>query len=204
MSTNFAIQSRYIAMICVTALVLSMLFTLTACSTLSSAREASQEKIPVTVAPIESTAGQATPFPNDAAQSPAGDQVMDDWEKAHAVYLRTLDYEQIDQQNNGSDKYLIKTNLIESRYHVKNSETAMYVEHDYQTALQELQLAKQRIVRAIQIANSDELQKLDDTKSNLDYLLTQAKSSVDHGVTYPKTYRYHRVETQIENSLASL
>jgi hypothetical protein len=167
-------------------------------------RNASKEKTPMAAATVESTASQATESADDATPPPAIDKAMDDWEKARAAYLRTLDYAQVEQQSNATDEYLVKTNLIESRFHVKTSETAMYVEHDYQKALRELQVAEQRFVQAVKITHLDELQELDDTKPNLDYLLTQAKWSVDHGCVYSQSYRYHQVEASIEDLLAKL
>ena len=214
MSTDIDIRSWHSIIASSIVLAFSALFVLTSCSTMAvkgavkgavkETGKLSEEKFSTAKAPVQTIVSQATQSANDTAQSPAIDKAMDNWEKARTAYLRTLDYEQVEQQSNTTDEYLVKTNLIESRYHVKRSETAMYVEHDYQKALQELQVAVQRFAQATKIANTDELQELDDTKPNLDYLLTQAELSVDHGCVNSQSNRYHQVEARIEDLLATL
>ncbi|MCG6969416.1 MAG: hypothetical protein LJE85_06585 [Gammaproteobacteria bacterium] len=202
MSTDIDIKS-YSVISSLTAMVLSALFIVTACSTFISARDAESQKASSTAV---ATSADVVPRANEqgAGHSESFDKAMDEWQKARAAYLRTLDYAQIEQQNTAPQDYLLKSNLIESRYHIKTSETAMYVEHDYRKALQELKVAEQQFVRAIKMASSAELNKLDATKPNMDSLLVQAKLSVKHDSVYPEPNGYRQVETQIEKLIATL
>ncbi len=203
MSTDIDIHSRYSVIASVTAMVLSVLFIVTACSTFISAREASHQNA-LAAAHDGSATSEAVVSTSDAKHSPAIDKTMDEWEKARATYLRTLDYSQIDQQTNDRDEYLLKSDLIESRYHIKTSETAMYVEQDFRKALAELRVAEHRFNQAVKLASPAELNDLEATKPNLDDLLKKAVLSMEHGCVYPQSSRYHQVEAKLENLLVKL
>lgn len=213
MSTDIDIRSRYSAVTSIIAIALGALFLFTACSTFIS-RQTSQDKTPMAATPMATTNMATTPSETTAIQEsaavaetgrpPSVDKAMDDWEKARAAYLRTLDYEKIEQQNDKRDEYLLKSNLVESRYHIKTSDAAMFVEHDYRKALHELQAAEQRLIQAVKMASSKELPGLDNTKSDVDQLLTQAKLSAHDGCEYVNPQDYHQVEARLEHLLGSL
>jgi hypothetical protein len=202
MSTNIDIRSRYSTATSIIAIALGVLFLYTACSTFISRQtsQPSQDKTPM----AKATAIQESATVAETGRSPSVDKAMDDWEKARAAYLRTLDYEKIEQQNDKHDEYLLKSNLVESRYHIKTSDAAMFVEHDYRKALHELQAAEQRLIQAIKMASSKELPGLDNTKSDVDQLLTQAKLSAHDGCEYANPHGYHQVEARLEHLLGSL
>lgn len=201
MSTNIDIQSRLGFLISVTALVFIVLFAATSCSAFISTQKTDDQQASVTR--VDAIASKVIKPVQEASKSPGFDKSMDDWQKARAVYLRSLDYARIDQQNNGHEEYLLKSNLVESRYHIKTSESAMYVEHDFPKALQELRLAEQRFIQAIKKANPEELIALRQTKPALDELLQQAKLSSAHDCIYPQFSSYQVTEEKIEELLAT-
>lgn len=201
MSAEIETHPKYSVIASIVTMVLCVLFIITSCSTFISAREASQQKMPPTAVQNDITATEAKEQ-ND--QSPAFDKAMDDWEKSRATYLRILDYAQIEQQENVNNKYKLKSNLVESRYHIKNAEAAMFVEQDIHKALVELRAAKLRFNKAIKMADADKLKEMEAIKSNLDNLLENAKSSVVQDGTSSQAARYHQVEVNIENLLTSL
>jgi len=129
---------------------------------------------------------------------------QDTWAKQHAAYLRTLDFAEIDRQKNVPAVYSIKTDIIDSRYHIKNSETDLTVDHDVQSALRELRSAKQLFDRAVENANSRELHLLDNSKSMLQDLIKQTELSMQNKCDSPGHSEYHLLEGNLESLLAAL
>lgn len=210
MSTDIEHSSRYSTASSLVALALGVMFLFTSCSTFISNQKESLNNTPAALQPTTAQVSESAvetgsaPDMDKTVDKTMVDKTMDDWEKARAAYLRTLDYAAIDQQDNDHSNYLVKSDLVESRYHIKTSDAAMYVERDYRKALHELQEAEQKFDQAIKTAGSDELQPLDNTKTNLDDLLTQAQLSAQHDYAYPRPSNYHQVEAQIENLLKTL
>ena len=132
------------------------------------------------------------------------DTIKDVWEKQRAAYLRSLDYEKIDQQKNTSNAYVIKADIIDSRYHIENSEADLRVEHNVRSALRELRSAKQLFDRAISRANTNELPDLENSKSMLDDLIKQTELASQNKCDYPTIGNYQLVEATLENLLATL
>jgi hypothetical protein len=132
------------------------------------------------------------------------DATQDIWAKQHAAYLRTLDFAQIDQQKNIPAVYSLKTDIIDSRYHIRNSETDLTVEHNARSALRELRSAKQLFDRAVANANGKERPLLDDPKTMLDDLIKQTELSMQNKCDSPGQDDYHLLELKLENLLAAL
>jgi hypothetical protein len=205
MSTDIELASRYSTMTSIVTLALGVMFLFTSCSTFISNQKESLNNTPAAQQPTTAQVSESAVETGSAPEiDKTVDKTMDNWEKARAAYLRTLDYAAIDQQNNDHSNYLVKSDLVESRYHIKTSDAAMYVERDYRKALHELQEAEKNFGQAIKTAGSHELQPLDNTKTNLDDLLTQAQLSAQHDCAYPRPSNYHQVEAQIENLLKTL
>lgn len=183
------------------ALALTSIFSLTACSTFISAQKNESDQYTPS---IKATAAIDPAAGNTGAFDKSYDKNIDEWEKARAAYLRDLDYAEVFQQNNDHDEYLLKSDLIESRYHIKTAETAMNVEKNSPKALKELQLAEKRFNQAIQLANPDESKELKATKPNLDNLLKTARLSMEHSCAYPQSSRYQKIAATIENLLIAL
>lgn len=194
----------------IVAIGIATMFMVTGCATFSSAeKKADDQTTALATAPAGAAAGKTKRYTIDAGHSPVVDKTTDEWEKARAVYLRTLDYAEIEQQNNDHEEYLLKRDLIESRYHIETAETAMYVEADFPKGLAELQLADRYFNQAIQIANPDELEDLKAIRQSFDDLHKQSRLSAEHKCIYPESVnsqsvRYHAIEAQIENLLAAL
>lgn len=189
--------------------VFCVLFSMSGCSSLSVARANSLPPTPLATADATSriTNHSDTLPGNDADDSFTIDKVTDDWEKQRAIYLRSLDYAQIERQADQHDidhnDYLLKGNLIESRYQIKDAEAAMYIEHDYPKALAELQTAKQRFDQAMKDATPLEANELEAAESNLDDLIKTAQLAVKWDRTYPQASRYRQVEANIEDLIAN-
>ena len=140
------------------------------------------------------------------SQTAAGnvDTTQDTWAKQHAAYLRTLDFAKIDRQKNIPATYSIKTEIINSRYYIRNSETDLTVDHNVRSALRELRSAKQLFDRAIANASSKEVHLLDKSKSMLDALIKQTELSMQNKCDSPDHQDYHLLEGKLETLLAAL
>ena len=204
MSTNIPFHARYRSIINCCVVAFSMFMSLTSCSTLKLSERAVNPKPSGAVLTTNYSAVEVMAPKNKGVYSPKVDKTMDDWEKARATYLRTLDYALISQQNNDHAEYLLKSNLIESRYAIRNAETALYVEHDYKKAFEELREANRHFNEAIKMANADELKDLEATKVKVDYLLKQTKLSADNGCVYLQSKFYDRTEAKIEDLVVNL
>jgi len=204
MSTNFVMRSGSGLMLGATSLMLGVCLILTACASYTPSNKDGNANLSA----AEATAATAEAGPEvsalDESDSSKVDQTLDDWEKSRANYLRSLDYAQVEQQNNDLNDYLLKTNLIETRYHVKDSETAMYVEKDYLAALDELRQAEHRFDEAIKMARKGELVNLKAEKPDLDKLLKKAQSAVEHKCICTQPAGYHEVEARLETLITSL
>lgn len=189
----------------VVGLMFIALFSLTACTTMSSIR--SSEHSPNT---SKTTAAATTLNPvvyagNTTVFDEKYDETTDQWEKARAAYLRDLDYAKIFQQHNSHDEYMLKSDLIESRYNIKAAETAMEEEKNFPKALSDLQLAEHDYRQAIRLANHREAKDLQATEPYLDDLQESAQMSLHHHhCVYPNSTRYREVEGKIENLLIAL
>jgi hypothetical protein len=142
-----------------------------------------------------------------AARSPAVkkiDTVQDAWEKQHAAFLRSLDFATIDQQKNAAAVYTIKTDIINSRYHIRNSETNLTVEHNVRSALRELRWAKQSFARAVSNAAPKELHTLDNPQSMLNDLIKRMELSMQNKCDAPDHADYRLLEAKLEDLLATL
>jgi hypothetical protein len=144
---------------------------------------------------IVSTGGHAP------VNSSSIDQTRDNWAKARAVYLRSLDYEQIELQKNSSDDYFVKSNLVESRYHLKDSADALYIEHNVPKARQELREAVQQYNNAIAKAPANMKDKLIHIKNDLESLLKEEKKLVACTCRPPRHEAYSTIESEIESLL---
>ena len=189
MSANFIplTDSRSITRLFGIAIIPTILLV-SGCSTLGSGDEASMTKSPVISDASSSILAEARSHEYEPRH--AIDKDMVDWEKARAAYLRDLDYENIEQQNNNHNEYLLKSYLVESRYHIKNAEYATVMEQDYQKALAEMRQAEQRYKQATIAANSAELDKLEVTEPNLDGLLKNAVQNMKNGCWHPQFFIY--------------
>lgn len=128
----------------------------------------------------------------------------DTWEKQRVNYLRSLDYQKIEHQDNPHKQYMLKANLVESRYDLKNSEIAMYQEHDFRTAMLDLQDALQRYKHAVTLANQKELNQLGLTEQHLESLIKHTDKNMRCSCENPDPDRYHIIEASIETLLARL
>ena len=174
----------------------SLLFTLASCSTVEP--EKSANNTDQLSAPTSPTVMQ------ESTVSPAIDKTMDSWAKARAVYLRSLDYAKIDQQDNPPTQYSVKSNLIESRYHLKDSADALYIEHDLRKAVQELRAAVKQYHQAISAAPADKADILTPTKTDLESLLKQEEMLSPNCCEHPTREAYFTLETKIEKLLTKL
>jgi hypothetical protein len=139
---------------------------------------------------------------DDAPDNSNGiDQTTDNWAKARAVYLRSLDYEQIDLQKNSNDQYFVKSNLVESRYHIKDSADALYIEHNARKARQELREAVQQYSNAITKAPANMKDKLIRIKNDLESLLKEEKKLITCTCRPPRREAYSTIESEIESLL---
>lgn len=147
--------------------------------------------------------GQSSTGNNDhvSGQSSDVDQTRDNWAKARAVYLRSLDYEQIELQKNSSDEYFVKSNLVESRYHIKDSADALYIEHNSRKARQELREAIQQYNNAIAKAPANMKDKLIRIKNDLESLLKKEKKLITCNCRLPRHEAYSTIESEIESLL---
>lgn len=177
------------------ALAVTIVVNATACSTFQAAHKNMTEQNKSAVK------GLAAPAVDDSF---AYDKSVDEWENARAAYIRDLDYAEIFHQNNNHHEYLLKSDLIESRYDLASAETAMDEEKNFPKARTDFRLAEQRMQQAIQLANPHESKDLVATKSNLDSLQQSANLAMDHSCTYPYTDRYRKVEGNIEHLLMAL
>lgn len=179
-----------------------LLAVLVACAATGSQPESAQVK------PHNAPSAKTSEFPATATgqsrTTSANETLTDNWAKARAVYLRSLDYAKIEQQDNPRDQYLVKSNLIESRYHIKDSENALYVEHNLPKALQELRAAEKQYNQALSTAPAKHRDPLTNTKSDLDALLEQEESLTHNCCRYPPRDAYTTIEASIENLLSRL
>jgi hypothetical protein len=174
------------------------------CSTFRSEDEASLNQPSPASTSAGSLRGEAPSYEADSISKNVINKNILDWEKARAAYLRSLDYELIQQQNNDHDKYLLKSYLVESRYHLTNAENATVEEQNYQKALGEMRQAEQNFKQAIIAANTSELDKLEVTESNLEGLLKNAESNTKYGCSLPQSIQYHQIEEKIEDLITTL
>lgn len=167
----------------------------------------------VACASVTPSAKYASQSPNDNSNSespPATttdshvDVVQDAWAKQHAAYLRSLDFATIDTQKNVPAAYTIKSDIIDTRYHVRNSETDLTVDHDVRSALRELRSAKHLFDRAEANADKKELNLLGDSKSALDNLIKQTELSMQSKCDSPGRSDYQLLERKLETLLVSL
>ena len=206
MSNRHALSTRHNVIVSYIVIVMGLLFALVSCSTLNSANSDNTvaDRAAATIADNNTAKSQGMDNTANKTIDNKIDKTMDSWEKAHALYLRTLDYAQIDQQGNSRNEYLVKSNLIESRYHIEDSETDLFVEHNLPKALQELRTAARRYYQAMSMARPQELNALKDTKSDLDSLLKQADLVSRYCCEYPQREDFQVVETEIKKLLVKL
>jgi hypothetical protein len=178
----------------VVAVTFGLLFFVVSCATHAPA------------ARVSSQVGEASRG-NEPPAVPAAnkvDTIQDAWAKQRAAYLRSLDFEKVDLQKNHSATYTIKSDIIDSRYHIRNSETDLTVDHNRRSALRELRLAKQSFERAVTNANSKELHLLGGSKSMLNDLIKQSELSMQNKCDTPDHSDYHLLEGKLEDLLATL
>lgn len=176
-------------------LAIILIVSLSACSTLSSMRKHAPTQ--------ENSKAKAETAPA-VDDSFAYDESVDEWEHARAAYIRDLDYAEIFHQHNDHQAYLVKSDLIESRYDLASAETAMDEEKNFPKARTDFQLAEQRLKQAIRLANPSESKDIKATEINLDNLEKSASLAMDHSCAYPYTDRYRKVEGKIEHLLMAL
>jgi len=128
----------------------------------------------------------------------------DTWEKQRVNYLRSLDYQKIEHQNIPHQQYMLEANLVESRYDLKNSEIALYQDHDLRTAMLDLRDALRRYKHAVALANQKELNRLGLTEQHLESLIKNTDKNMRCSCENPDPGRYHNIETSIETLLARL
>jgi hypothetical protein len=154
--------------------------------------------------PAGTEAGNGIPAPPASPPAKKVDTEEDIWEKQRAAYLRSLDFAKIDQQKTKPSVYNIKAVIVNSRYHIGNSETDLIVAHNAQNALQELQSAKQSFTRAIRNAPPKDVHALDNSKSMLDDLIKRTRLSMKNKSDAPSQADYRLLEARLENLLATL
>ena len=203
MPDHHVLPAQYRTYTPVTTIAASLLFILASCSTVEPEQGANNmDQASATASP---TVKQQTILSTDRnTVSPAIDKTMDRWAKARAVYLRSLDYAKIDRQDNPRNQYIVKSNLIESRYHIKDSAEALYIEHDLRKAVQELRAAVQQYHQAISAAPADKADRLTPTETDLESLLKQEETLTHYCCEYPPREAYLSLETKIEKLLTKL
>ena len=141
---------------------------------------------------------------NPGLESIAIDKSTENWAKERSNYLRSLDYEKIARQGDRGRQYMLKANLIESRYDIKNSEIALYDDHDMRTAMMDLRDALKRYKHAARLASQKELPALGNTEQHLETLVKRTGKYARCCCENPDPGRYHNVEASIETLLARL
>lgn len=179
------------------ALLIAQL-SITSCASLHDARDNnSPDKLAYrNHAPVVVTPHAFEPTPND--------KYIANWAKQRADYLRSLDYQTIEQQNNSHQEYLLKTNLIESRYQLENSEIALDDDHDTHTALADLRSALEHYQRAARLANYKERIYMDIPGHKLQSLTKRTGMQSQCSCDSTNPHSYHTIEASIEHLLVEL
>ena len=143
-----------------------------------------------------------TPASNEDA-SPDGDFIAD-WAKERAEYLRSLDYQKIDDQQNTPANNSIKSNLVNTRFYLDYAERLLYVDGDIQGAKNEINHAVQAYKKALDTAGNKETGEMLMVKSELRSLAENTQRVQPSYCDYPPRPHFNRVENEIEDLLTKL
>ena len=140
---------------------------------------------------------------SDTHATPNEDFIAD-WAKERSEYLRSLDFELIDQQNNTPTKYTIKSNLINTRFYLNYAERLLFVGRDILDAKNKISHAVQEYKKALNAAGNNKTEEMLEVKSELRFLDAKTHRVQPSYRDYPSRTHFKHVENKIEDLLVKL
>ena len=127
------------------------------------------------------------------------------WQFARAVYLRDLDYENINTHYPKVDDYEVKSDLIDSKYHLALAEAEVSQANDMATGQSELQVAQCYVNRALTSADKNELSQLKDIKNDLVRISKSPQQNLNYcDDKQAALTRFHNIEAEVGSLLSNL
>lgn len=180
------------------AVIVPLVIATSSCASMASTRDS-----------ISNSNDSASSLPTSLLKTPiktssAIDKNTEHWEKERLNYLRSLDYQKIALQNNPQKQYMLKANLVESRFDIKSSELALYQDDDLRSAMLDLNDALKHYKHAAKLANQKELPKLGNTERSIESLINNTDKNMRCSCEHPRPSQYHKIEANLETLLAKL
>jgi len=127
-----------------------------------------------------------------------------DWAKERSEYLRSLDYEKIDRQANSPTEYSIKSNLVNTRFHLDYAERLLYVDGNISGAKVEINHAIKEYKKALAAAGENKSEEMKTVKNELRFLASKTRRVQPSYCDCPPRPRFRQVEDEIEELLVEL
>lgn len=127
------------------------------------------------------------------------------WQFARAVYLRDLDYENLNAHYPKVDDYKVKRDLIESKYHLALAEAEVTEANDMATGQSELQVAQCYVNRALINAGNNDLSQLKVVKNELNGISKSPQQDLNYcNDKQAALAQFHNIENEVGSLLLNL